>query len=494
MPDSLNSQRKPRYPRTREKLAGEPRDPMELPRLFSGRSPWNQIIAGSDAFPNGVISETDNMRIMLVAFDIMREFSWEALAKDYKRRDELALREPFSDPVAEAARLKHINDLTKKICRQHLALEVKEGLDQGGIQTPSVGCVDYAFPIFPVRREGEIRSEVEVRLRTYHGESWEPTYTRRRSEGEFPNKTWIAEGVPLPAGVIRPAGPESDVADGCVILYDDVEHEEWDFFQVSTSHDPLKQGGGQEGTEMLAAGSLARFDTQGDGARLPPDGEPLGSSRATGLPYLGGLLVPEDFKDGENSVIKHALAFTFPRSRYFPFQGSADPPDFIYPAVKSETSHFIQNPFALAAGMRIRLKSIIQCVDGRELPQDQWVSLPHAVRIFFTALHDYGAYLVDGAFGFGFVAEDRETAVIDPGTIPTLLDPGQEIDVNCTPWESLIQTIDDYLSYKLFPGLEQPDQSYSRDQGLSLGWLKRTSGQYTFQTNFEVVAPLEVPH
>jgi hypothetical protein len=383
--------------------------------------------------------------------------------------------------------LDQIDALMRKISRQHSALEIKRGLDRGGIQTPHISCVEYAFPIFPVRRENAVRPETEIRMNTYHNESWKPAYSRRRSEGEGPNRTWFAEGVPLPAGVFRPAGPESDDADGCVILYDNIEHEEWDFFQVTTSHNPPVHEGGHEGTEMFEVGSLARFDTQGTGARVPPDAEPLGSSRATGLPYLGGLLVPEDFQDGENSVITHALAFTFPRSRYFPFRAPTDPPDFIYPAVKSETSHFIQNPFALAAGMRIRLKSVIKCADGRELSQDQWGLLPHAVRIFFTALRDYGAYLVDGAFGFGFAAEDRETAVIDPDVVPLLTN--HPIESIVTPWESLLQTIDDHLNWKLFSAVELTSPNF----GLSLGFLTKTESGYEFWTNFEIVGPLEIP-
>ncbi len=496
----------PRYPRTPVKHSGDPRDPMELPPLlFSKQSPWNRIIQGSAAFPEGVITTSDNQRVMLVAFDIMREFSWEALAKDHQKLEELLLSGPLSGSEEEDARLKAIDDLRGKdplpgeervpgrIGRQHAGLEIKGGLDRGGSHTPHIECVDYAFPIYPVRRVNGVRTEAEIRMQTYHDDLWKPAYSRRRSEVVNGKEIWYAAGVPLPAGVFRPAGPERDDADGCVILYDPIEHEEWDFFQVTTSHHPPVPVGGQEGTEMLEVGSLAKFDTQGMGTRVPPDGEPLGSSRATGLPYLGGLLVPEDFRDGPASVIPHALAFTFPRSRFFPFRDPTDPPDYIYPAVKSEKSHFIQNPYALAAGMRIRLKSVIRCADGRELPKDQWFAhpLPAGVGIFLTALHDYGAYLVDGAFGFGFAAEDRETAVIDPDMVPKLT--GHAIEADCTPWESLLQTIDNHLSWELFPGQEQADHSYSPDLGLSLGCLKLTDGEYTFWTNFEVVAPLNVP-
>ncbi|MEI8384155.1 MAG: hypothetical protein WCJ09_28865 [Planctomycetota bacterium] len=477
----------PRYPRTTVRHPDDPPHPMELPRLYSDQSPWNQIIKGSDAFPDGVIPESDNQRIMLVAFDVMRELSWEALAKTYKKRDKLQSSGPLPDPVKERNRLNQIDALQKKIVRLLEALEIKNGLDRGGIQTPSIGCVDYAFPIFPVRREDGVRLETEIPMITYHNESWKPFNLQRRSEGEEPNKKWFAEAVPLPAPPFRPAGPESDEAAGCVILFDNIKHEEWNFFQVTTSIDPLVHEGGHEGTQILQAGSLAKFDTQGTGARLPPDSEPLGSSRATGLPYLGGLLVPEDFQDGKSSIITHALAFTFPRSRYFPFRAPTDPPDFIYPAVRSETSHFIQNPYALAAGMRIRLKSVIKCADCRELPQDQWTALPPAVRIFFTALRDYGAYLVDGGFGFGLAAEDRETAVIDPNIVPLLTN--HPIEDNSTPWESLIQTIDDYLNWELF----RANKPGEPDFGLSLGFLTKTQDGYEFWTNFEVVAPLDVP-
>lgn len=484
--------KKPTYPRTREKLPGEPRDPMELPRQFSKQSPWNQIIKGSDAFPNGVIPDSDNQRVMLVAFDIMREFSWESLAKDYQRLDALVLSCPLSDPEKEAQRSEQIRKLRDNIGRQHAGLKIEGGLDRGGSHTPHIECVDYAFPIYPVRRVNGVRTETEIRMQTYSGESWMPAFSRRRSEVLNGKEIWFAEQVPLPAGQFRPAGPKGDNADGCIILYDNIEIEEFDFWQVTTSHAAGQNGGGHAGTEILEAGSLARFDVKGMGTRVPPDGEPLGSSRATGLPYLGGLLVPEDFRDGTASKIEHALAFTFPRSRFFPFRDPTDPPDYIYPAVKSETSHFIQNPYALAAGMRIRLKSVIRSADGRELPQNQWNSLPPAVRIFFTALHEYGAYLVDGAYGFGFAAEDRETAVIDPDMVPLLTK--HPIEGNSTPWESLLQTIDEYLNWKLFPGQEQADHSYSPDLGLSLGYLRHTAGQYKFWTNFEVVAPLEVPH
>ncbi len=461
-----------------------------LPRLFNSASPWNQPV-------EAVVADTDNQRTMLVAFDILRELSWETLAKDRAKLDELFATCLMTTCATDDQTIKDIDALRKRICREQTALKIDNGLDPGGNVALQIGCSDYTFPIFPVRRDNETAKTADIRMKTYDGRLWEPPFSRRRKEGD----TWIAEKVSLPAGRFRPSGPVGNDSDGSVILYDEVSFEEFDFWQVTTSHEPNESGGGHAGDAILEAGSVARFDTKGTGARIPPDGEPLGSSRATGLPYLGGLLVPEDFRNGPKAVIQHALAFTFPRARFFPFRIPGDPPDYtdyIYPAVKSETSHFIQNPYALAAGMRIRLKSTLKCnilkkgkngeeeIEEIELPKEKWNTLPPAVSIFLTALHDYGAYLVDGAAGFGIAAEDRETAVIDSDIVKLLIkEPDRDEE---TPWESLMETINDYLSFRLF---KNPDgDSVS---GLPLGFLRKGQDGYQFWTNFEVVSPLAIP-
>ncbi len=456
--------------------------------LFNSESPWNQPV-------KEVVADADSQRTMLVAFDILREFSWETLAKDRANFDKLLATGLLATCAADDQTIKDIDALRKRICREQTALKTDNGLDRGGIQVAQIGCSIFTFPIFEVLRENENRKVADIRMKTYDGQSWEPSYSRRRKEGE----TWIAEAVPLPAGRFRPSGPEGNDSDGAVILYDKVTFEEFDFWQVTTSHKPNETGGGHAGDEILEAGSVARFDSKGTGARIPPDGEPLGSSRASGLPYLGGLLVPEDFADGATAVIEHAMAFTFPRSRYFPFRAPGDPPDYIYPAVKSETAFFIQNPYALAAGMRIRLKSTLKTtivkrttlengevkveLEEIELPMDKWNTLPPAVRIFLTALHDYGAFLVDGAEGFGIAAEDRETAVMDDHIVEKLIE--EPVRKGETPWESLMETINEYLSFRLF-------KTPNGDQvsGLPLGFFQQEGDQ--FWTNFEVVAPLAI--
>lgn len=462
-----------------------------LPRLFNSASPWNQPV-------NEVVADSDNRRTMLVAFDILRELSWETLAKDRAKLDELLATFLMETCAKDDQTIKDIDALRKRICREQTALKIVNGLDRGGNVALQIGCSDYTFPIFPVRRDNEIAKTADIRMKTYDGRLWEPPYSRRRKEVD----TWIAEEVSLPAGRFRPSGPGGNDSDGSVILYDVVTFEEFDFWQVTTSHEPNETGGGHAGDEILEAGSVARFDTKGTGARIPPDGEPLGSSRATGLPYLGGLLVPEDFAGGPTAVIQHALAFTFPRSRFFPFRAPGDPPDYIYPAVKSETSHFIQNPYALAAGMRIRLKSTLKSaivkrtilengevkdvIEEVELPMDKWNTLPPAVRIFLTALHDYGAFLVDGAEGFGIAAEDRETAVMDDHIVEELIkEPVREKE---TPWESLMETINDYLSFRLW---EKQDEVLI--PGLALGFFLKDDEGFRFWTNFEVVSPLAIP-
>ena len=449
--------------------------------LFTSASPWNQTV-------KAVVADSDNQRVMLVAFDNLRELSWTTLAK--KQSDLIKL---LTSGITSGT---DVDDLRKAISDKQDALKIVNGLDRGGIETLQIGCSEYTFPIFPIRDQDGNRKQAGIRMKTYDDESWQPPYSRRREVGGI----WIAEDVPIPAGRFRPSSPVGADSDGSVILYDDITFEEFDFWQVTTSHTPGETGGGHEGAAILEAGSIARFDTKGMGARIPPDPEPLGSSRASGLPYLGGLLVPEDFEDGTNAVIQHALAFTFPRSRFFPFRAPGDPPDYIYPAVKSETAFFIQNPYALAAGMRIRLKTTIKNAilkNGKiqeiELPMDQWNTLPPAVRIFLTALHDYGAFLVDGAEGFGIAAEDKETAVMDEHVVEKLIH--GTVREKETPWESLMETINEYLSWKLFlPPTETavvPPAKTAAGSGLPLGFYRKQEN--FFWTNFEVVLPLEIP-
>lgn len=449
--------------------------------LYSLESPWNQKV-------DQVISDIENQRVMLVAFEILREFSWEALAKKQKCPLEVQsrlIRRLASEVTNTDHQRERIQTVEERSNKENALLEVTDdGMDRGGIQSPYIGCQEFTFPIFPIRDSSGNRTLSTVEIKSYKGESWEPFYEPQRQVDE----AWFADDVPMPEGRFRPSGPKGTGSDGAMILYDQLTGEEIDFWQVTTSDGSTQGGGGQVGDQILAAGSLARFQSGGLGARLPS--EPQGSSRATGLPYLGGLLVPEDFQAGLNSVIKHALAFTFPRSRYFPFRLPGDPRDFIYPAVNSETAHFTQNPYALAAGMRIRLKSTIRSWSGLELSMDEWKSrLPPVVSMFLTALHDYGAFLVDGAAGFGIAAEDKHTANISADLVQQLIGKTGYIGKTETPWEALIETINEYLSWHLFKWTED-----APEEGLSLGFLKKKDGRhYDFTTNFEVVLPLPAP-
>ena len=183
------------------------------------------------------------------------------------------------------------------------------------------------MPIFAARADGQ-RVNDSVEMRNYDGLSWKPPHAPRQENGK-----WFADNVPKPPSEFRPAGPASDAADGCVILFDDVTGEEFDFWQVTTAEEDdvdTSRGGGVPGDSVLYAGSVSRFDVAGLGARDRASGTSR-SSRASGLPYLGGLLLPEDLANGPASVIKHAFAFTLPRLRYFPHRAPTDPPDFLFP-------------------------------------------------------------------------------------------------------------------------------------------------------------------
>jgi hypothetical protein len=221
--------------------------------------------------------------------------------------------------------------------------------------------------------------------------------------------------VPLADGNVRPSSaPKKVEPDGALILFSLVTGEEYDFWQVTTN----MGGGGVEGTGIRKAGQVAWFSVgdQAPGCQLPvcdprqPGSLPRASSRATGVPYLAGLLVPEDFAIKEQ--IGHALVFSLPQLRRIPGTSTKIPADFVYPATNTEANNSTPNPFALAAGMRIRLKNKFVDMEGTQCD----VSLPRfapVTRLFLQALQLFGAYLVDVSKGFGFAAEDIWTAFLD---------------------------------------------------------------------------------
>ncbi len=259
------------------------------------------------------------------------------------------------------------------------------------------GYVNYDAFSQPVFRMGA--GKQQVLLRDYSG----------NRTGANPKLSLAPDGTvttPAPAGTVRPAGPESLDADGHVVLYNPDTFVEYDFWQATTASDPQGKslGGGRAGTTILEAGAIDFFHVCGAGANPPS----YTSARATGVPLLGGMVLPEDIERGS---IDHALAFAIPGPRN---TNPADPSsprasDYFYPASTTEANFFNTNPLALAAGQRIRLKPTV--VDESGTPIDESTLKP-ITRMFLQALRTYGAYLVDNSGSFAFPAEDIHTAVL----------------------------------------------------------------------------------
>jgi hypothetical protein len=283
--------------------------------------------------------------------------------------------------------------------------------------------------------------------------------------------------VPAPAGTVRPAGPPDIDADGHLVLYNPQTFEEYDFWQATTVRDGECEsvGGGQPGNTILEAGVVDFFDTRGPGAN--PD--TLYSARAHGPPLLAGLLLPEDIERG---VIAHALALAIPGPR----NTSADPfepleSDYFYPASTTETDFFSTNPYALAAGQRIRLKQTLVDEEGNLIDEDQ---LAPITRMFLTALRTYGAYVVDNAGGFSFSAEDVHTAALhlSDDEINELIGqpPGTPLPAGMTRWQVVIEKIGEEL--ELIPIAYGP---WEEGQDPATATIEIA--------NFEVVEPAIVP-
>jgi hypothetical protein len=146
-------------------------------------------------------------------------------------------------------------------------------------------------------------------------------------------------------------------------------------------------------------------------------------------------------------MIEHALAFSIPGPR----NTSNDPSnplasDYFYPASTTETDSYNTNPYALAAGQRIRLKQAIVGDTGNLINENQ---LAPITRMFLTALRSYGAYLVDNAGGFAFYAEDIHTANLhlSDDQVNALIGqpPGTPLPTGKTKWQIVIERLNQDL-------------------------------------------------
>ncbi|QDT94643.1 hypothetical protein [Gimesia aquarii] len=422
-------------------------------------SPWNQNVKEKKPVE---ISDPQAR----AAYDIFRNFSEDQLNKDRARLQTMIDNGEQGTPAFEK--------LQNSITKQEKTFENGGG---GGAQFPFVNHDEFSFPIYKVKRNmnGKLPTK-EVSCLPYEICPFPPPWFPRKGNKK---NGFTALEVPTSEGQIRPSGPTDLGSDGAVILYDVETKTEYDFWQVTTHLDAQGKstGGGIAGDEILSTGTVSRFDVAGIGARHP-EVDPSGSSRASGLPYLGGLLLPEDFADGIKSKIKHALIFAMPQLRYFPDRHPDHPPNWVYPATRTEFSNSIANPNALAAGQRILLGDVLH---GRghfkdttsDLIEDE--SLPPIVRIFLEVLHNFGAYLVDGAGGFAFAAEDIHTANMKEQQAKDLISP-HKLDEQATPWQNVIEILNHYLCCKLLDGA-----------GLAFAYFDETNG---FRPNFAVAEDL----
>lgn len=342
------------------------------------------------------------------------------------------------------------------------------GFDEPATTWPymDVNVNDYAIPIF---RAGDMMQDVII-CEDEGVLGWPlPQFAIESEGGPVP--------VPAPAGIVRPAGPEDSDADGHLVLYAPETNTEYDYFAaVVDGQQACNQfEGGMMGQQITEAGVVAFFDINGTGA----SSESLYSARAHGTPLLAGLILPEDIESG---AITHALALAIPGPRNL----SRDPyeplsSDYFYPASTTETDYYSTNPNALAAGQRLRLKQVLVDEEGDLIDESGFTPI---TRMFLTALRNYGAYVVDGAGGFSFYAEDIHTAVLhlSDDEINTLIgqSPGTPLPPDMTKWEIVLETLGnelEWIPFAISPGDDEPDPETAQVEA----------------ANFEVVEPAAIP-
>ncbi|MCP4362383.1 MAG: hypothetical protein GY796_30630 [Chloroflexi bacterium] len=262
--------------------------------------------------------------------------------------------------------------------------------------------------------------------------------------------------VPAPAGTVRPAGPQNTDADGHLVLYDANTFTAYDYFYAITQHDGqcLSWGGGYPGTQIFEAGEVDFFDVRGKGTNYP---EGYSSARAHGTPLLAGMILPEDIESG---AISHALAFAIPGPRNLSSDPSEpDSSEYFYPASTTETDFYSANPYALIAGQRIRLKQTLVDEDDDVVDESQ---LAPITQMFFAALRNYGAYLVDNAGGFSFYAEDIHTANLNltDDQVNALIGqpPGTPLPADMTKWQIVLEQI--HTDMEVIPFASGPGTNY----------------------------------
>jgi hypothetical protein len=291
---------------------------------------------------------------------------------------------------------------------------------------------EFSIPVFLAGSE-----ETSVPLCNYSGElDW--------TNPKVLPDTWQTPGgpviIPTPARQIRPAGPLGNESDGHLVLYNPDTTVEYDFWQATTVRDGECQsrGGGLSGASILEAGMVDFFDVHGAGAN--PAGNEYASARASGVPLLAGLILPEDVESG---AISHALACGIPNPRNINRDSPVEGVDYFHPASRPEETFFNSDPNAVAQGQRIRLKPTLVDEEGAAIDETE---LAPITRMFLAALRTYGAYVLDNAGGFSFSAEDIHSAVLrlSDDEVNTLI--GQPVGTSLPSDKSKWQTVLDKLS------------------------------------------------
>ena len=283
--------------------------------------------------------------------------------------------------------------------------------------------------------------------------------------------------APVPAGIVRPSGPENDDADGHMVLYHPATFTAYDFYAVTIEGqgDCERFRGGMVGNRITEAGEVDFFDIRGPGTNA--DG--LSSARAHGTALLAGLILPEDIESG---VISHALALAIPGPRNLsrdPYEPMAS--DYFYPASTTETDFYSTNPDSLAAGQRLRLKQSLVDEEGDPIDESEFAPI---TQMFLEALRDYGAYIVDNAGGFSFYAEDVHTAILDlsDDEINALIGqpPGAPLPDGMSRWGIVLESMAydlERIPIAISPGDEEPSPQTAMIEA----------------ANFEVVEPAALP-
>ena len=349
----------------------------------------------------------------------------------------------------------------------------------------SVNYEDWTIPVF---RAGDI--EQAVLVCNYDGDL-DYTNLKLPEAGQDPGGPVMALA---PVGPVRPSGPEGDESDGHLVLYNPETFTAFDFWQATTVRDGecRSQGGGLLGDAVLEAGMVDFFDVRGPGANPVT----YYSARASGVPLLAGLLVPEDIEAG---VIEHALAVAIPNPRNVNGRRDPSPDDIVYPASQVEGDFYSTDPLALAQGQRIRLKDMLVIADEsygesygvtEAIPIDDLPVAP-ITRMFLTALHTYGAYVVDNSGGLTIYAEDIHTANLHltAEEVNGLIGrpPDSPLPAGQTKWQILIgQLAEDLTWIPLAAGGSEPWSEYD---SLGRSPAKATIGY----SNFEVIEPASIP-